>query len=159
MKSHLRFPLALKDLPDLIPHAGDMCLWEQVLACSDTTITCSTTTHLKDNHPLHANGTLSHINLVEYGAQAIAIHGGLLALNQNLLNQNHEQAPAKVGYIASIKKIQFFQQDFTAEPDIFVLAELVTSDENARLYQFEIQTAEKSTLCSGQVLVMFPSSR
>ena len=63
----------------LIPHAGTMCLLERILHWDDSSVTLATTTHRNPDHPLATPSGLRAIHLCEYGAQAMAVHGGLSA--------------------------------------------------------------------------------
>lgn len=63
----------------LIPHAGTMCLLERIVHWDDTSVTLATTTHRNPDHPLATASGLRAIHLCEYGAQAMAVHGGLSA--------------------------------------------------------------------------------
>jgi predicted hotdog family 3-hydroxylacyl-ACP dehydratase len=67
------------EIRTLIPHAGSMCLLDEVLACDDQSITCLSNTHHDTANPLRRDGRLSAVHAFEYGAQAIAVHGGLCA--------------------------------------------------------------------------------
>jgi len=66
----------------LIPHAGRMCLIERVLRWSEAEILCESDNHRDPAHPLRRAGGLAAVCLIEYGAQAAAIHGALLAPDQ-----------------------------------------------------------------------------
>jgi predicted hotdog family 3-hydroxylacyl-ACP dehydratase len=63
----------------LLPHAGNMCLIEEVLSWDARGLHARTRTHLDCAHPLRRNGKLDALHLIEYGAQAMALHGGLCA--------------------------------------------------------------------------------
>jgi len=63
----------------MIPHAGGMCLLERVLEWDAGHVVAATTTHLRPDNPLRSSGRLRAVHLCEYGAQAMAVHGGLLA--------------------------------------------------------------------------------
>jgi predicted hotdog family 3-hydroxylacyl-ACP dehydratase len=67
------------EIRTLIPHAGSMCLLDEVLAWDDQSITCLSNTHHDTTNPLRRDGRLSAVHAFEYGAQAIAVHGGLRA--------------------------------------------------------------------------------
>lgn len=67
------------EILSLIPHQGTMCLWDEVLAWDPDTIRLRAGTHRDLAHPLRAGGRLHAVHLCEYGAQAMAVHGGLLA--------------------------------------------------------------------------------
>ncbi len=66
-------------LSALIPHAGSMCLLERIEDWSAEWIRCSSSTHRDTANPLRRNDALAALHLVEYAAQAMAIHGALLA--------------------------------------------------------------------------------
>jgi len=63
----------------LVPHQGAMCLWDQVLAWDQASVHVRAFNHVRPDHPLRARGRLGALALCEYGAQAMAVHGGLLA--------------------------------------------------------------------------------
>jgi predicted hotdog family 3-hydroxylacyl-ACP dehydratase len=63
----------------LIPHAGRMCLLERIVHWSETDVLLATTTHCDPANPLATAAGLRAIHLCEYGAQAMAVHGGLIA--------------------------------------------------------------------------------
>jgi predicted hotdog family 3-hydroxylacyl-ACP dehydratase len=63
----------------LIPHAGTMCLIDSVTAWDVSRIVCASNSHHDTDHPLRRDGALAALHAFEYGAQAAAIHGGLLA--------------------------------------------------------------------------------
>lgn len=72
-------PVPRAQIERLVPHAGAMCLWHEVVAWDAQSIDCRTQGHRDPAHPLRRNGRLAAVHLAEYGAQAMAIHGGLLA--------------------------------------------------------------------------------
>ena len=63
--------LAKTDFVDLIPHAGDMCLLDGVLAWDASTIHAIGTSHVLATHPLRGEQGLHAVHLAEYGAQAM----------------------------------------------------------------------------------------
>ena len=63
----------------LIPHAGAMCLLEQVLHWDESSISCLATSHRDPAHPLRRAEGLSALHLIEYCAQAMALHRGLVS--------------------------------------------------------------------------------
>ena len=71
--------LAHAELEALIPHAGGMCLLDTVESWDAETIHCRSLSHLRADNPLREKGRLAALHLAEYGAQAMAVHGGLLA--------------------------------------------------------------------------------
>jgi predicted hotdog family 3-hydroxylacyl-ACP dehydratase len=63
----------------LIPHQGSMCLLDEIVAWDDHAIHARSRSHTRAENPLRSDGVLRAVHLCEYGAQAMAVHGGLLA--------------------------------------------------------------------------------
>jgi predicted hotdog family 3-hydroxylacyl-ACP dehydratase len=63
----------------LVPHEGVMCLWDEVLSWDGERIVLRARNHADPGHPLRDGAGLCGIHLCEYGAQAMAVHGGLRA--------------------------------------------------------------------------------
>ena len=71
--------LARAGIEALIPHKHAMCLWDEVLSWDAQRIHLRAANHRDPHHPLRSDGRLRALHLCEYGAQAMAVHGGLLA--------------------------------------------------------------------------------
>ena len=67
------------EIESLIPHKGSMCLWDEVLEWNATHIRLRAFNHVDTSHPLRSRERLRAVQLCEYGAQAMAVHGGLRA--------------------------------------------------------------------------------
>ncbi|MFD0738724.1 phosphotransferase [Lysobacter koreensis] len=67
------------EIAALIPHQGGMCLWDEVLAWDAGSIRLRAHNHRDSGHPLRSGERLRAVHLCEYGAQAMAVHGGLQA--------------------------------------------------------------------------------
>ena len=61
----------------LVPHQGSMCLWDEVVSHDAARIHLRAHSHRDPSHPLRSDGLLRAVHLCEYGAQAMAVHGGL----------------------------------------------------------------------------------
>jgi predicted hotdog family 3-hydroxylacyl-ACP dehydratase len=61
----------------LVPHGGEMCLLSRIVSATDREIVCAATSHRSITNPLRRDGRLAALHLAEYGAQAMAVHGGL----------------------------------------------------------------------------------
>lgn len=68
-----------RQIEALIPHQGDMSLWDEVRDWDATGIRLRTRRHRDPHHPLRSDSRLRAVHLCEYGAQAMAVHGGLRA--------------------------------------------------------------------------------
>ena len=132
----------------LIPHAEAMCLLQEVLECGDCHIVCRTTTHRDRGNPLALHGRLSALHLVEYGAQAMAIHGGLLA---ECGGQGHAPKP---GVLAAARDIALHVDDLaTVAAPLIITATRLTVSAAGRNYAFTAH-ADGQLLGQGRVLVM-----
>ena len=63
----------------LVPHQGGMCLWDAVAAWDDASVRLRSDSHRDPSNPLRSDDRLRALHLCEYGAQAMAVHGGLRA--------------------------------------------------------------------------------
>ncbi|MFC3550684.1 phosphotransferase [Lysobacter cavernae] len=64
---------------DLIPHQGAMALWDEIVDWDAQRIRLRAHNHRDPAHPLRHRDNLHAVHLCEYGAQAMAMHGGLRA--------------------------------------------------------------------------------
>ena len=88
-------PISKSEIRTLIPHAGLMCLLDSVIEWDDRSITCASDTHRDQENPLRRDGRLSALHAFEYGAQAVAVHGGLRARSVGVT--------APPGYLAALR--------------------------------------------------------
>lgn len=80
-----------------IPHQGTMCLWDTVQEWNQRHIVLSSTTHRQATHPLRQANQLHSVILCEYAAQAMAVHGGLMA--------QAEHSPMRVGRLVALHNV------------------------------------------------------
>ncbi len=123
-----------------------MCLLERVERYGDEMIVCTTTSHRSMNHPLRIDGQLSAIHLCEYGAQAMAVHGGLLA-------QAHGSV-AKPGLLVALREVKLSVDTVDSTFDhLEVSATRISASDSAWQYRFSISAGEIE-LASGRATVM-----
>ena len=128
-----------------IPHAGSMCLLDRVLAWDGSRIHCLAISHTEADHPLAQAGTLGMANGIEYAAQAMAVHGALLA--------GSETAPA-AGFLTSVRDVQWEGTRLDElGPELQVHAERLSGDAHTILYGFRLETQGRTVL-SGRASVM-----
>ncbi|HEY5851568.1 MAG TPA: phosphotransferase [Lysobacter sp.] len=90
--------MAREDIASLIPHQGAMCLWEEVIDWDREHVRLRSHGHRDPDHPLRHEGRLHAVHLCEYGAQAMAVHGGLLA--------GAAGEPVKPGMLVALRGVQ-----------------------------------------------------
>lgn len=73
--------LSKADFASLIPHAGEMCLLDEVVEWDAARLHARSASHRRADNPLRADGVLHAVNLCEYAAQAMALHGALCTRN------------------------------------------------------------------------------
>lgn len=140
------------DIARRIPHQGSMCLLDAVLDWDNHSIRCQTNSHHATNHPLQAHGRLGAACGVEYAAQAMAVHGALLA--EAAAGEGGSASP-RVGYLASMRSVNLCVErlDTIAGP-LTVIAERVTGDGNTVLYSFSVQAGAQILLNGRAVVVL-----
>ena len=132
-----------------IPHAGKMCLLDEVLEWDAQHIRCRSSSHRSVENPLRAYGRLGAACGVEYAAQSMAIHGVLVA-------ETGTTKPA-MGYLASVRGVQLFVERLDdLESDLIATATRVTSGETTVLYDFAVFELER-TLLRGRATIIFDS--
>ena len=136
-------------IQDLLPHAGAMCLLEEVLAWDEREVRLATRTHRRADHPLRREGRLDMLHLCEYGAQAMAVHGGLLA--------SRDGQRAAPGMLVSLRDVMLQPGDLAAcEGPLEVRATRLHGDAAGWQYEFEV-THGARRLASGRAAVMLRS--
>lgn len=116
-----------------VPQQGSMCLLDAVVDWSESAIFCRATSHTDPANPLRAGDRLGAASGIEYAAQAMAIHGALLAGRAGQPRQ---------GYLASVRSVTLHVlrlDDLAGEID--VRAERLSGDGNHILYQFSLSHA------------------
>jgi predicted hotdog family 3-hydroxylacyl-ACP dehydratase len=130
-----------------IPHGTSMSLLDKVNRWDEKQINCSTRSHLRDDNPLLEGALLSSVSLVEYGAQAAAIHASLLQSGMG------NTGPA---YLAAIKSLELFSEtvDGNDELDIEAIAEL--HNNSGAIYYFSA-SIKQTIIAQGRLVLVQPS--
>ncbi len=129
-----------------IPHQGSMCLLDRIDAWDSERIRCTASSHRAAENPLRAHGRLGSACGIEYAAQAMAAHGGLLAA---------ADTSPRAGYLASVRGVDLHVprlDDIAADLD--VEAERLSGDDNTVLYGFSVSAAGRLLLCGRAVVVL-----
>ena len=136
-----------------IPHQGKMCLLDEVLSWNAARVQCRSATHRDPGNPLRAHGRLAAVCGIEYAAQAMAVHGALIASRIAA----SPRTVAVAGYLASVRNVTLLARtldDLAA--DLVATAERVTGDERSVLYEFSV-VADARTLIAGRATIVFNS--
>ncbi|HZH42466.1 MAG TPA: phosphotransferase [Lysobacter sp.] len=146
-------PVTREEILRLIPHQGGMCLWDTVLDWDATRIRLRTHGHRDPAHPLRHAGRLHAVHLCEYGAQSMAVHGGLLA------RAGGGSAPP--GLLVALRGVRLHCVRIDALPDALECeAEALVRGDGGSQYAFRISHAG-TLLAEGRaaVLLQVPAER
>jgi len=137
-------------IAELVPHAGSMCLLERVVDWDDASVTLTTTTHRDPANPLASGGRLHAIHLCEYGAQAMAVHGGLTARMRG--------ERARPGLLVSLRDV-VLARDFVHDlpGELQVEARRLHDSGAAWQYEFRVTHAGR-LLAQGRAVVSLASA-
>lgn len=135
-------------IAELVPHQGNMCLLDEILHCDEQHIVCSASSHLSPVNPLRCDGHLPACTAIEYGAQAMAVHGALRAT----------PAPrVQAGLLAGARALRLNTRSLDeANGALNVRAERLVADGARLLYAFAVECAGRE-LASGRIAVVLQS--
>lgn len=130
-----------------IPHQGTMCLLDQVVAWDAQTIRCTARSHREPANPLRAEGRLASVCGIEYAAQAMAIHGALLATDA-------PTAP-RAGYLTSVRSVTLAVATLDdIAGDLQIVAERLSGSDNTILYAFRVSENERELLAGRASVIL-----
>ncbi len=133
-----------------IPHQFDMCLLDAVRRWSSEAIECEAGLHGLAEHPLRgADARLSATHAIEYAAQAMAVHGALIA--------GIDAAP-QAGYLASVRGVHLHREAIeAADGPLRVRAERLSGDAHNVLYGFHVEGA-RGAVADGRAVVVLDAA-
>ncbi len=129
-----------------IPHSGSMCLLDRLESWDVDAIHCSTSTHMHPDNPLRTTGGLLAPNAIEYAAQAMALHGGMLA---------DEGSTPSAGFLASARNVRLrvTRLDEVDGP-LHIHARRLSGDVNQVLYDFAVTGPQGQPVAEGRAVVV-----
>lgn len=134
------------DIASLVPHQGAMCLWQRIEAADANSIRLATASHADPTHPLRSEGQLRAIHLAEYGAQAMAVHGGLLA--------RLTATPVRQGFLVALRGLDLALARIDDLPGELVCeARLLAAGDDSQQYAFRIEH-DGQVIAEGRAAVM-----
>lgn len=130
----------------LVPHAGAMCLLDRVLDWDERGATVATQSHAARGNPLKRNGRLSALCLCEYGAQAMAVHGALVARAAG--------RPLRPGLLVSLREVKLAADNIDSLPgELLVSVERLAGGDAGRQYRFTV-SHEGRRLAEGRAAII-----
>jgi predicted hotdog family 3-hydroxylacyl-ACP dehydratase len=130
----------------LIPHQGSMCLHDEVLDWDAERLRLRSAGHRSPAHPLRSCDRLHAVHLCEYGAQAMAVHGGLLARASGQV--------AAPGLLVSLRQVVLHCARIDLlQDDLITHAERLLDNGSSWQYAFRVEHRAQC-LASGRAAVM-----
>ena len=118
----------------LVPHSGSMCLLEQLLQWDAERIVCTATSHRDPHNPLRTTSGLLAACAIEYAAQAMALHGGLVGPQNG--------SPPSAGFLASARGVRLHRLRLDDLPgELRIVATRQAGDAQQVLYRFTMSHA------------------
>lgn len=130
-----------------IPHQGQMCLLARVVSASPGGLACVADSHLTPDNPMRLGGQLGASCGIEYAAQAMALHGALMA-------DQRGAERSKMGFLVSVRAVSMHVSrldDVAGELTVSVLCEADNGDHC--VYGFSLN-AGGQPLLDGRAMVM-----
>lgn len=137
------------DIARLIPHAGRMVLLERVVDYDLESLQATAVSHRQPENPLRRAGRLSPLAGAEYAAQAMAVHGALLA---------GEGVSPRLGFLAMLRDIRWTVDRLdTIAADLEIRIHLMTAQTTSVMYDFQFAAGTR-LLLTGRAAVFFPAA-
>ncbi|VAX15182.1 3-hydroxydecanoyl-[ACP] dehydratase [hydrothermal vent metagenome] len=131
-------------LSELIPHAGNMVLIDSVETWDNNEIVCKASSHTDPENPLRDGNQLGSICIIEYAAQAMAVHGALVA---------GAQEKPEEGYLGGLKDITLFVGRLdNLESNLEIYANRKIAINDSFVYDFSVSYGE-APVAEGRLFV------
>ncbi len=130
-----------------IPHQGSMCLLGSVLQWDSQRIRCRANSHRNPDNPLRSSGQLGSACGIEYAAQAMAVHGALLA--------PADGTRPHAGFLVSVRGTTMHVPRLdNIDADLDIEAVCLNGDGGSVLYQFSLRAAGRLLLDGRAAVVL-----
>jgi predicted hotdog family 3-hydroxylacyl-ACP dehydratase len=140
-----------EEIAALIPHAGRMVLLDEVIEWDDARIVCHSTMHQDRGNPLYVTGQLSSVCGIEFAAQAMAVHGGLVARAHG---SDAVSTKPRAGFLASVRNVQMNVARLDDVRSVLTIEAMREAGDDLNvLYRFEVR-AGSAVLVSGRAAVV-----
>lgn len=139
-----------RQIATMIPHGGAMCLLDAVLSWDLLSVRCLSRRHRCPDNPLRqADGRMGTACGLEFAAQAMAVHGRLVAASGG------RPVP---GYLASVRDLWLRTARLDGvDGDLIIVAERLTGNAQGAVYRFAVAIGDIEFL-NGRATVVFGKS-
>jgi len=131
--------LTKDELSRFLPHEGAMRLIDRVESWDDATIQCCTWSHHDSANPLRHGIRLEAVTGLEYAAQAMGVHVGLL-------NQRRS-TDGLIGYVGGLRDVVVGIDRLDECPaELTIDATRLFEGDNSFMYQFLISSGSRNVM-------------
>ncbi len=143
--------LSKEELAAFLPHGGKMCLIDRVEGWDETRIRCQAGSHRDATNPLRQGVCLEAIAGLEYAAQAMGVHVGLV---------DQGRSPrGSIGYVGSMRDVVFGVDRLDdCMAALTIDAVRLLADDDRYLYRFAISCGDRE-LMSGRASIFLKQAR
>ncbi|HVP09694.1 MAG TPA: 3-hydroxylacyl-ACP dehydratase [Phycisphaerae bacterium] len=133
-------PFLTKDeLASLLPHAGAMRLLDCVETWDASTIRCGAVSHRDPANPLRRGAMLDVVSGLDYAAQAMGVHVGLL--------DGRLSAGGSIGYVGGLRDVTFGTDRLDNCPgELTIDATRLFADHRSFMYRFAVSCRDQTVL-------------
>ncbi len=137
--------LTKSEISSLLPHEGSMRLLDSVESWDEKTIHCRATSHRSPGNPLRHGTGLSAMAGLEYAAQAMGVHVGLL---------NPERSTkGLIGYVGAVRDVTIGRERLDdLHGHLAIKADRLLEGENSFMYRFRL-SAEGVEIMTGRASI------
>ena len=133
-------------IAELIPHAGAMCLLDEVTRWDDASVRALSRTHRDQTNPLRVRGRICTWSAIEYAVQAMAVHGALVGA---------VDGRPRAGYLVSLRNIVCLAPRVDdLEGDLAVEARQLMGDAERVMYEFSLCVGDREVLRGNATVVL-----
>lgn len=137
------------ELCRVIPHGGIMCLLDTVEQWDENQILCRSGSHRDLTNPLRRGEQLEALCGLEYAAQAMAVHIGML--------NDHASDSATIGYIGAVHDVAFRRDRLDdIRGDLTIHASRLFGDGANFMYTFLV-SADREEVLRGRASIFLKS--
>lgn len=126
-------PATREQVAALVPHQGTMCLLDEVQEVTDDSVRCLSRSYASPDNPLRRQGRLAAVMLCEYGAQAMAVHGGIRA------HAAGRRPPS--GWLVALREVELNVDRVEVAGALEVVARRLAASDTAWQYEFAVTQA------------------
>ncbi len=130
----------------LIPHAGAMCLLDEVTSWDETSVSAISRTHRDPASPLRADGRIFTWCAIECAVQAMAVHGALAGAVAE---------KPRSGYLVSLRNVVCLTPRVDdLEDDLAIEARQLMGDAERVMYAFSLRVGDREVLHGNATVIL-----